>query len=102
MTEALRPLERRESTTDEQLIPPAAILIEQQDGLAVRARPSCRARRLNLHQGHEAVDFRLSRCEFCEDAAETQRVFTQRRSHPVVTGGRRISLIEDQIHDLEY
>src|SRR5260221_12934803 len=45
--------------------------------------------RSNLHQRHEAVDLRLLRSEFGQDAAEAERLFAERRAHPVVTGGGR-------------
>ena len=43
-----------------------------------------------------------SRRQLGEDAAEAQRVLAQRRPHPVVAGGGRVALVEDQVDDLEH
>ena len=64
------------------------------------ARP--RARRLDLHQRDEAVDLRLLRSELGQDAPEPQRVLAERGPHPVVAGGRRVALVEDEVDDLEH
>ena len=74
---------------------------------AGRARPTgpdprARARGLDLHQRDEAVDLGLPRRQLGQDAAEAQRVLAQRRPHPVVAGGGRVALVEDQVDDLEH
>lgn len=86
--EHLGTLNRRETTTDQQLIPACTVLIEEQDGLSRRADPGAQAGRLDFHQPDEAVDLRLRRHELGQDSAETQRLLAERRTHPVVTGGR--------------
>ena len=48
------------------------------------------------------MDLGLLRNELSQDAAETQRLLAERRSNPVVTGGRRVALVEDQVDDLEH
>ena len=48
------------------------------------------------------MDLRLVRNELGQDTAETQRVLAERGSHEVVTGGRRVALVEDQIDDPEH
>ena len=63
------------------------------------ARPN--PRRLNLHQRDEAMHLRLGRRELGEDAAQSQRIFAQRRPYPICAGSRRIAFIEDQVDDLE-
>ena len=100
--ELFGPLERRETTTDEELIPQRAVLIEQQDGLSRWAHSRAGARRLDLHQRDEAVDLRLLRSELGQDTAETKRILAERGSHPVVTGGRRVALVEDEVDHLEH
>ena len=66
------------------------------DARAQRARPgSPSARRRPCTSGS-------SRRQLGEDAAEPQRVLAQRRAHPVVAGGRRVALVEDQVDDLEH
>jgi len=56
---------------------------------------------VDLHERDEAVDLRLRRGEFGQDAAQTERFFAKRRSDPVLARGRGIALIEDQIDHLE-
>jgi len=48
------------------------------------------------------VHLGILRRELGEDATKPQRVLAQRGSHPVVAGGRRVSLVEDEIDDLEH
>jgi hypothetical protein len=42
------------------------------------------------------------RRELGQDAAEPERVLAQRRSNPVVAGGRRVALVEDEVDDFEH
>ena len=91
-----------EASTNQHLIPERAILIEKQDGRAVRADARTRPRRLNLHQRDEAMHFRFVRHQAREDAPQTQRVFAERRPHPVVTRCRRVALVEDQVNHFEH
>src|SRR5207248_10816868 len=55
VAELLGAAERREPAPDEKLIPARAVLIEQQDGRAIRTGTRPQARRLDLHQGDETV-----------------------------------------------
>ncbi len=64
--------------------------------------PHARARRLDFHQRDQAVDLGLLRNEFDQDTPETQRVLAERRSHPVVTSGRGVALVEDEVDDLKH
>jgi len=68
--------------------PARAILIEQEDGIAGRSDASAQARGLDLHEGDQAVDFRLRRVELGEDAAQTERLLAERRSDPVLSRRR--------------
>ena len=43
-----------------------------------------------------------SRRELGEDAAEAQRLLAELRPHPVVAGGRRVALVEDEVDDLQH
>src|SRR6266542_539374 len=47
------------------------------------------------------MDLWLGRDELGQDAAQTERLFAQRRSDPVVARGRGIPLVEGQVDDLE-
>ena len=44
----------------------------------------------------------FARSELGQDAAEAERVLAERRSHPVVAGGRRVALVEDEVDHLEH
>jgi len=79
-----------------------AVLIVEQDGLPGRADARPRARRLDLHQRNQAVDLGLLRRKLGQDTAETERFFTKGGPHPVVTGGRCVALIENEIDDREH
>src|SRR5207245_6640392 len=94
-------LQRRETTADEQVIPPPAVLIEQQDRLPRRADPRGRARRLELHQRDEAVYFWLQWRELGQDPSQPERVLAQRGAHPVVARRCRVALVEDEVNHLE-
>jgi hypothetical protein len=48
------------------------------------------------------VDFRLPRSELRQDTAEAQRILAERWSHPVVTCGCRVALVEYEVDDLEH
>ena len=88
MTDVIyRALKRREAAPDQQLIPQRAGLIEQEDRLAGRSDTRWKARRLNLHQRHEAVHFRFLRHELRHDASKTQRFLGERGPEPVVARG---------------
>ena len=40
--------------------------------------------------------------ELRQNAAESQRVLAERRAHPVVTRGRRVAFVEDEVDDAEH
>ena len=61
------------ATTDEQLIPARAILVEQQHRCASSIDTGGGTRGLNFHQGDEPVHFGFLRHELGEDASEPQR-----------------------------
>ncbi len=48
------------------------------------------------------MDLRLSRNQLRHDAPETKCVLTESRSHPVLAGGGRVALIEDEVDDFEH
>ena len=96
------PLERGKTPTDEELIPPRAVLFEQQDRLARGADARPGARRLDLHQRDEAVDLRLVHRDLCQDTAETERLLAELRPHPIVAGGGRVAFVENEIEDPEH
>ena len=100
--ELLGTIECSKAAANEQLIPAAAVLIEQQDGLARRAEARSGTRGLNFHQRDQTVDLRLGGREAGEDAAEAQCIFAQRGTQPVFAGGGGVALVEDEIDDFEH
>src|SRR4029078_2916772 len=48
------------------------------------------------------MHLRLGRRQLGEDAAEPQRLLAQLRAHPVIAGGRRVPLVEDQVDDRQH
>ena len=68
--------QRRKATLDKQVIPTAAVLLHQEDGLAAGAHACTQARGLKLHQRKQAKHFRLARHEPRQDAAQALRFFT--------------------------
>jgi hypothetical protein len=57
---------------------------------------------VQLHEGDEAVHLGLGGKQLGEDPAEAERFRDQLRADPVVAGGGRVALVEDQIDDLEH
>ncbi len=57
---------------------------------------------LELHQGQQAVDFAVAGHQRGEDSPEAQRVLAERRAHPVLAGGGRVALVEDEVDHLEH
>src|ERR1700674_4528315 len=84
------------------MVPLSTVLVEQQDWLTRRVHARSRARRLDLHERDQAVNLRLLRSELGQDTPETKSVLAEGRSHPVATGGRRVSFVEDEVDDLEH
>ena len=52
-------------------------------------------------RGSTVMDFRLSWHQFGDNAAETQCIFTESGTHPVISGCRGIAFIENQVKDRE-
>ncbi len=98
----LRALERGQPAVDQQLVPAAAVLREQQDRLALGIDARGGARGLNLHQRDEPVHLGFGGQQLGENAAEPQRLLAQRRAHPVLAAGGGVALVEDQIDHLEH
>ena len=100
--EGLGAVEGREAAPDQQAVPAAAVLVEQQDRLARGAHPGAQARRLDLHQRDQAVHLGLARGQPGEDAPEAQGVLAEGRAQQVVARRRRVPLVEDEVDDLEH
>ncbi len=74
----------------------------QEHGGAVRSDTGVQARRLELHQGHQSVHLRLVGHQAGEDAPEPERLVAQLGTEPLVAGGGRVTLVEDEVDHLEH
>src|SRR5262249_7295754 len=99
--EAFRAIERGEPSANQELVPPGAILIEQQNGLSRGTDPSPGTRRLELHQRDETVNLWFSWGELGENSAQAERIFAEPRPHPVISCGGGVTLVENQVDHLE-
>ncbi len=97
----LGPLERSQTVPDEHVVPASAVLVEKQDGLSGGADAGTSSRRLDLHEGNEAVDLGLVRQELGQDPTEAKSLLAQRGAHPVLSGRGRVTLVEHEIEHLE-
>ena len=95
-------VEGGQAAPDQQAVPAAAVLVEQQDGLARGAHAGAQAGRLDLHQRDQAVHLGLARRQLGEDAPEAQGVLAEGRAQQVVARRRRVPLVEDQVDDLQH
>ena len=98
----LRALQRGQATADQQLVPLGAILVQEQDGLSRRTHARFRPGRLDLHERHQAVDLGLTRHQLGQDTAQTERVFTKCRAHPIIPGGSRVAFVKDEVDDFQH
>src|SRR5277367_5418926 len=94
--------QRRKPTPNQEPVPLRAVLLQQQNRRArpVHTRPS--TRRLYFHQRDQPMHLWLQRCQPRQHTPQPQRIFAQRRPQPIVTGGRRVSFIEDQINHRQH
>ena len=84
------------------MVPACAVLIGEQHRLASGPDTSAQPRGLQLHQREQALNLGLTRHQRGEDPPEPQGLSAQRRADPVLAGGRRVALVEDQVDHLEH
>ncbi len=101
-TRGTGPQHRRETPVDQQPIPFPPILFVQRDRLSAGADPGGGAGLLNFHQRDESVHFRIIGRGFRQQSPQPQRFQAQAGPHQIVTGGRRVPLVEKQIDDFEH
>jgi cation:H+ antiporter len=82
-------------------IPAGAILVEQQDGLAVFVGARRRPSRRRLHQREEAAHLRLRGRKLVKQIAQAEGLFLERWAREIVAGARGIALIVNQVDDLQ-
>ena len=100
--ELFRARQRGQAPADQQLVPPRAVLIQQQHRLAGRPGTGRDPGGLDFHQGHQPVHLGLGRGELSQQAAQPQCFGAEVRPHPVIAGGGRVALVEDEVHDLQH
>jgi hypothetical protein len=66
------------------------------------AGPRPEPRRLDFHERDQTVDLGFPSRELGQDTAQTQCFLAELRPHPVVAGGRGVSLVEDEVDDLKH
>ena len=98
----LRARQRLQAAPDQQLVPTAAVLVEQQHGFAVLAHARVQARGLDLHQRHQPVHLGFARRQRGQHAAQPQRFLAQRRPHPIIAAGGRIAFVEHQVDHAQH
>src|SRR5689334_7359533 len=100
--EIIRTLESSKSSTNEKLIPTGSVLVEKQHRITCWPNARSRSRSLNLHESNESMHFGFTRCQLRENSPNAQCVLAQRRTNDVIATRRRVSLVENQIDDLEH
>ena len=100
--EGLRPGQCRVPPVDEEAVPRAAVLVQEEDGGAGGAGAGAQARGVELHQGNQSVYLGLFGRQGGEDPAQPEGFRAQLGAQPVVAGGGRVTLVEDQVDDLEH
>ncbi len=86
---------------DERAVPPGPVLVRQQDRPAVRAGTRGEPRRLQRHERHQPVHLRLPGHQPGEHPAQPHRLLGEVLTDPVVPGGGRVPLVEDQVDDFQ-
>src|SRR3954463_6498209 len=100
--QCLGPGKRGQTTPDQQLIPSCPILFQQEDRFALRTSSGAEARGLNFHQGNQTMDLRLLWGQLRQDPSQAERLITELRPDPVVSGGGRVAFIEDEIENAQH
>ena len=89
------------TTPDEELVPGAPVLVQQQDGLSGGPDAGAQSGRLELHEGDEAVHLGLVGHEARQHTAQAERLGAEICSNPVFARGGRVSLVEDEVDHFE-
>ena len=92
-----RLVEQGQPLGDHRAVPPAAVLILEQDDGAVGVEPRRRAGVLQQQQGGEPHDLGLGRKQPQQQPREPDRLLAQRRAHMRLAAARRIALVEDEV-----
>ncbi|CUJ41539.1 Uncharacterised protein [Achromobacter xylosoxidans] len=100
--QAFGALQRGQAAPDQQRVPAAAILFQQQHRPAFGVAARMQARGLQFHQRHQPVHLALVGRQLRQDAAQPQRFVAQRRAHPVFAGGGGIAFVEDQVDHFQH
>ena len=93
-------LDVRESATDQQPVPPRAVLVEQQHRLTVRPGTCPEPGRLDLDQREQAERLGVARGQGSQHPSEPERLRAEVAADPLLAAGRGVALVEDQVDDL--
>ncbi len=94
-----RALQDAEALLDRAGVPERAILVGQQDELAVRADPCVAPRILKEQQGEEPERLWLVRHQDAEELGEPDRLRAELATDERLACGRGIPLVEDEVED---
>ena len=86
---------------DEHSVPCGPVLVGEEYRFAAGAGTGGQTRGLELEQRGQTVDLGLRRHQASQDACQPERVLAQGRPGQVVSGSGRVTLVEDEIDDLE-
>jgi hypothetical protein len=86
---------------DQKGIPPAAILIPKQDEIAVRSHASDPTRLEKQHEREQPQDLRFIGQELRQQSSEPDRFRAEVVTHKPFAGGRRIALVENEVHNCQ-
>jgi hypothetical protein len=96
-----RALEHRARLGDQRGIPPRAVLIGEGYRETVRVRPRSAPRLGEEHQTEQPRHLGFVGDQLVEQPRQPDRLRRQVRALERVTGARRVSLVEDQVQDVE-
>ena len=91
LAQLLGPGQRGQAAADEQPVPAAAVLLQQQHGLAFGIQPRWQARGLDLQQGRQALHLALVGQQVLQLPHQAQRFVAELGAHI------GMALVEDQV-----
>ncbi len=94
--------DQRLALGDQPLVPPAAVLVGEQDQVPAGVRAGRAAGLGKQHEGEQAQRLRLVWHQAGQQAAEPDGLGGEVRPGQVLAGRRGVALIEDQVDDGEY
>ena len=100
--QGLRVFQRRQAAPDQQAVPAAAILFQQQHRVARRVDARGQTRGLDFHQREQAVHLGDCGQAARQRARQPLRFLAQRGAHPVVACRGGVAFVEDQVQHFQH